>query len=182
MVSVGVFSGADVNAYCSQHLTTYTYGDHAVVKWGVDLSAQYLVTNEWSLAGSVSLVNRDSFTTDKGERVLLNASKAKGSAGVSYRSPLSGIDGELRVRFADGFPAESGVYVGTACLADAPSGVDPCVESSTLVDLSFSHPIPGIPQTTVQISIQNLLGEEYRSFPGVPEVGRLGLLRLRYEF
>jgi iron complex outermembrane receptor protein len=181
-VPVGVISAADVNANGAQLLSTYTNVDDAVDLWGVDLSAQYLVTNEWSLAGSVSLVNRDSFTTDKGERVLLNASKAKGSAGVSYRSPLSGIDGELRVRFADGFPAESGVYVGTACLADAPSGVDPCVESSTLVDLSFSHPIPGIPQTTVQISIQNLLGEEYRSFPGVPEVGRLGLLRLRYEF
>lgn len=181
-VPVGVISSSDINANGAQLLSTYTNVDDAVDLWGVDLSAQYLVTNEWSVSGSLSLVNRDSFTTDQGERVLLNASKTKGSAGVTYRSPLAGIDGELRVRFAEGFPAESGVYVGTACLAGAPAGVEPCVETSTLVDLAFSHPIPGLPQTTVQLSIQNLFGEEYRSFPGVPEVGRLGLLRVRYEF
>jgi len=181
-VPVGVISSADVNATGAQLLSTYTNVDDAVDLWGADFSAQYLVTNEWSLTGSVSLVNRDSFTTKQGEQVLLNASKAKGSAGVTYRNPRSGVDGEVRVRFSEGFPAESGVYVGTACLAGAPSGVDPCVASSTLVDVSLSHPIPGVTRTTVQISVQNLLGEDYRSFPGVPEVGRMGLLRLRYEF
>jgi iron complex outermembrane receptor protein len=181
-VPLGVISSADVNANGAQLLSTYTNVDDAVDLWGLDLSAQYLVTNEWSLTGSVSLVNRDDFTTKEGERVLLNASKAKASAGATYRNPDSGIDGELRARFVEGFPAESGVYVGTACLPGAPTGVEPCVASSTLLDVSLSHPIPGVRRTTVQISVQNLLGEDYRSFPGVPEVGRLGLLRLRYEF
>jgi len=34
----------------------------------------------------------------------------------------------------------------------------------------------------VQLSVQNLLDEEYRSYPGMPEIGRLAMLRLRYEF
>jgi hypothetical protein len=30
--------------------------------------------------------------------------------------------------------------------------------------------------------VTNIFDEEYRSFVGVPRVGRLALLRLRYEF
>ncbi len=168
-VPVGVISSADVNANGAQLLTTYTNVDEEIDLFGVDLSAQFLLTDFISLTGTVSLVNDDSFTTESGQRVTLNAPKRKGSLGVEYREPARGLSGEFRTRFQAGFPATSGVYEGD-------------VDSYTLFDANVSYQIPNLPGTTVQLSIQNLFDSAYQSFPGVPEVGRMGMLRLRYEF
>ncbi len=35
---------------------------------------------------------------------------------------------------------------------------------------------------TVQLAVQNLADHPYRSFPGVPTLGRMALLRLKYGF
>jgi outer membrane receptor protein involved in Fe transport len=35
---------------------------------------------------------------------------------------------------------------------------------------------------TVQLAINNVLGTPYRSFVGVPKIGRFALVRLRYDF
>ena len=168
-VPVGVISSDDVNANGAQLLATYTNVDEEIDLWGVDIGAQFLVTDRVSLSGSVSLVNDDSFTTESGEVVTLNASKQKGNVAVSYRDRQQGISGELRTRFSAGYPASSGVYEGD-------------VDSFTLVDLNASYRIPTMQGVTVQLSIQNALDTAYRSFPGVPEVGRMGMVRLRYEF
>ncbi len=168
-VPVGVISSADVNANGAQLLTTYTNVDEEIDLWGMDIGAQFLVTDRVSLSGTLSLVNDDSFTTERGNVVTLNAAKQKGNIAVSYREPARGISGELRTRFSAGFPASSGVYEGE-------------VESFTLVDLNASYRIPTMEGVTVQLSIQNALDAAYRSFPGVPEVGRMALVRLRYEF
>jgi len=34
---------------------------------------------------------------------------------------------------------------------------------------------------TLQLGVSNLLNTGYRSFVGVPTIGRLGMVRLRYE-
>jgi outer membrane cobalamin receptor len=39
-----------------------------------------------------------------------------------------------------------------------------------------------VPGASVQLAITNLFDSDYRSFVGVPRVGRLALLRLRYQF
>jgi hypothetical protein len=39
-----------------------------------------------------------------------------------------------------------------------------------------------MPGVALQLSVQNLLDEEYRSFPGMPRIGRMALVRLRYQF
>jgi outer membrane cobalamin receptor len=39
-----------------------------------------------------------------------------------------------------------------------------------------------MPGASVQLNISNVLDEDYQSFIGVATVGRLAMLRLRYEF
>lgn len=181
-VPLGVISAPDINANGAQLLSTYTNVDDELDLWGMDLSAQFLVDDRWSVEGALSLVNDDAFTTDRGQIVTLNAPKRKGSLTVSYRDRVAGLSAEGRMRVAAGFPATSGVYEGTACLPGAPASAEPCVESSTLLDANVSYRLPNISGATVQLSIQNLLDQSFRSFPGTPETGRLALLRLRYEF
>ncbi len=181
-VPVGVISSADVNANGAQLLSTYTNVDDDFDLWGVDLGATVLVDDNWTLRASAALVNDDYFTTTRGEIVTLNAPKRKASASVGYRSDALGLTTELRGRYAEGFPASSGVYEGTACIPGAPSTALPCVDSVTLFDLTMGYRIPNLPGTSIQLSVTNLADKAFQSFPGTPEVGRMALLRLRYEF
>ncbi len=181
-IPVGVVSSADVNANGAQLLATYSNFEKDIELWGVDLSATYLLNDVWSVSGSASFVNEDSFTSERGQTVVLNAPKSKGGLTISYHDYGRGVDAELHARFKGDFPAASGVYEGLACIPAGEGDSDPCVDSSTLVDLNVSHRIPGFPSATVQLSVQNLFDRGYRSFPGVAPSGRLGLVRLRYEF
>ena len=181
-VPVGVISSPDINANSAQLLITYYNVDDDLDLYGSDLSATALLTRNWSLETTLSLVNEDVFTTRRGDRVTLNAPKTKGAVGLNYRNERSGMNGEARLRYNAAYPVDSGVYRGTACLGDKDPAVEPCVESFSLVDLTLGYRLPGWSRSTIQLTAQNLLDERYRSFPGTPEIGRLVLLRLKYEF
>ncbi len=73
------------------------------------------------------------------------------------------------------------MYNATQCIGGTEPGTEPCVESYTLVDLVLGYRLP-IQGASLQLSVQNLLDEDYRSFPGVPSIGRMALLRLKYDF
>lgn len=181
-IPLGVISSPDVNANGAQILTTYYNVDDELDLWGTDLSAMGLLTETVSLSGTLSLVNKDEFKTKQGTSVTLNAPKMKGSLALGYRSNENGFNGEVRTRFNEGFPVRSGVYNGTICLGEKrEDGADDCVKSATLVDLTLGYRLP-IQGTSLQLSVQNVLDQKYRSFPGVPAIGRMGLLRLKYDF
>lgn len=179
-VPLGVISSQDVNANGPQILVTYFNVDEDLELYGTDLSATALITPTLSVEGTLSLVSDDIFETSRGARVTLNAPKRKGSLAALYSGP-SGLNAEARIRYTAGFPVVSGVYEGTACLGDEGEDVEPCVEAATLFDVNLGYPIPGVSGATVQLAIQNLFDEGYRSFPGVPNVGRMALLRIRYN-
>lgn len=181
-VPVGVISSQDVNANGAQILTTYYNVDDELDLWGADFSAMALLSETISMTGTLSMVNKDEFETKYGTNVTLNAPKLKGSIALGYRSNENGLSGELRTRFNEGFPVRSGVYEGTICIGGKPeSGAEDCVKSSTLVDLTLGYRLP-FEGASLQLSVQNLLDTEYRSFPGVPTIGRMGLIRLKYDF
>ncbi len=184
-VPVGVVSSADVNANGGQLLVTYTNVDETIELWGSDLSATALLTDQWSLSANASFVNKDRFQSSNAGLVTLNAPKRKGSMALLYRNDGWGFNGEARVRYNAGFPVNSGVYIGTKCLggdfATAPLAED-CVDDATLLDLNLGYTLPRFSGATVQLSVQNLLDEEHRSFPGAPFIGRMALLRVKYEF
>jgi len=177
---VGVISSADVNAHGPQLLTTYINVDDKFDVYGLDLAATALINDSWSVSGTLSLVNDNVFETERGEQVTLNAPKTKGSVSVAYRGATNGFNAELRARFNDEFPVRSGVYNATLCIGGTEPGTEPCVESYTLLDLVLGYKLP-IQGASIQLSVQNLLDEKYRSFPGVPTIGRMALLRLKYD-
>ena len=181
-IPVGVISSAEVNANGAQVLATYYNVDDELDYYGADLTATYLLSNVFSLGGTLSLVNDNVFETSRGENITLNAPKAKASAVGTYRNINSGLGAELRVRWNDEFPVRSGVYNATLCIGGTEPGAERCVESFTLLDVTASYEIPRFRGVALQLSVNNLLDEDYRSFPGVPNVGRMAILRARYTF
>lgn len=181
-VPVGVISSADVHANGPQLLTTYVNVDESIDVWGMDLSASALLTDFWTLGLTGSFVNDDVFETSSGMQVMLNAPRKKGSASLSYLNQNAPFNGEMRLRYTDGFPVNSGVYIGTRCLGDTSPLAEDCVDSYTLLDTTLGYKLPFRPDATIQVAVQNLLDQKYRSFPGSPELGRMALIRLRYEF
>ncbi|CAN5682335.1 hypothetical protein BH23GEM9_BH23GEM9_13640 [soil metagenome] len=179
-IPLGVISSAEVSSTGAQLLASYTNVDEAMDLWGMDVSVQALLTPMLSLTVGGSLVSDDYFDTSVGI-VTLNAPKQKGTMALEYRDQNRGFNGEIRARYNAEFPVRSGVYQGYRCID--PSAVsEECVQSFTLLDLNVGYALPQLRGATIQLSVQNLLDEDYRSFPGVPNVGRMGLLRLRFEF
>lgn len=138
--------------------------------FGFEVAFAFFFSDLWRMEGTASWVSDDSFVTGAGptaEVVALNAPGLKGSAAVSYRDPAGGLDAVLRVRGVKGFPASSGVYGGR-------------VDDYGVVDVSLGYRLRGT-GLWLQLSMQNLLDSGYSTFPGAPTLGRLTMLRLRYD-
>ena len=138
--------------------------------FGLDLSLAFFLTDRWSIEGTIAAVSDDRFETGSGptaEVVALNAPSFKGSVAVGYRNPSGGLSASLRGRALRGFPASSGVYSGD-------------VSGYGVVDLSLGYRF-GKLGLWVQLDVQNMFDEAYTAFPGAPSIGRLTLLRLRYD-
>ncbi len=179
---LGVLSSDEVSAAANSSDFLVTYRNFGEVDlWGTDLSARILLTDEFTLGVTASWVNKDNFETE-GERIALNAPTTKLSASLGYRNERSGWNGEVRARYTNEFPVMSAPFVATACLGDTGPLVEPCVEAYTLLDVSAGYRLPQIPGASVHLAVTNLFDTGYRAFAGVPEVGRMALLRLRYEF
>ncbi|MQA89850.1 MAG: TonB-dependent receptor plug domain-containing protein [Gemmatimonas sp.] len=175
----GVVYPPDIPGGAADLVVSYrNFGD--INLWGGDISATALL-GDWTLGLSGSLVSDDHFTTE-GQIVTLNAPKRKGSAWLGYRNEGLGFNGEARVRHLGGFPVNSGVYIGILCIEPEAQSSETCVEASTLVDLTLGYQIGPLPGASLQLTVQNLFDSDYRSFVGVPDIGRLALLRLKYEF
>jgi outer membrane receptor for ferrienterochelin and colicins len=181
-IPVGVVSSADVNANGGQLLVTYLNVDEKIDLWGSDISARFLVNDALSFGATASYVNDDAFETESVGIVTLNAPKRKGSIFADYANESSGLSGQVRARYTDGFPVSSGVYIGTRCLGDTSALAEDCVKSYTLLDANVGYRLPFNRQTTFQLAVTNLLNEDYRPFPGAPNIGRMALARVKYEF
>jgi outer membrane receptor for ferrienterochelin and colicins len=181
-IPVGVVSSADVNANGGQLLVTYLNVDEKIDLWGSDVSARFLVTDALSFGATASYVNDDAFETESVGIVTLNAPKRKGSIFADYSNETTGLSGQVRARYTDGFPVSSGVYIGTRCLGDTSALAEDCVKSYTLLDANVGYRLPFNQQTTFQLAVTNLLNENYRPFPGAPNIGRMALARVKYEF
>jgi outer membrane receptor for ferrienterochelin and colicins len=182
-VPLGVISSADVNANGAQLLSTFTNVDETIDFWGLDITGTVLLHPDWSVMGGISLVSASGFDVESlGQVVTLNAPRQKGSLALNYHGQESRFTGELRVRHTGSFPANSGVYVGTACLATPPLPTDPCVRSSTQLNVNMSYELPQFEGASLQLAVQNALDSAHQSFPGTPEVGRMALVRMVYRF
>jgi iron complex outermembrane receptor protein len=154
-------------------LTYRNFGD--VELWGADVGVEAYVTDQLALTGSYSWVSKECFdfnddgTCTSAVDIALNAPTSKGSVGVRFDDPGTGFTLGARARYSGDFPMNSGVYVGM-------------VDSYTVFDANAAYRVPGYEGFIVSLTVNNIANDEHREFIGAPEIGRLALLKLQYEF
>lgn len=148
-----------------------TYRNFGTVDlWGADLGASLIATNELRFSGTYSFVNRNFIRNLDGiSDVALNAPRNKATLSASYRSERLGLGVEVRGRYVETFPVNSGVYVGR-------------VDSYELLDANVSYALPFSRRTEFALSGTNVLDQRHRQMVGAPEIGRMLLFRLRQTF
>lgn len=159
-----------------------TYRNYGKLKrWGADLGFEALLmppvagqerSNEWTLYGSYSWVNKDLFP--RGEvggfsDVTLNAPRNKAALGLRFGQRPTGLSVDVRGRWADAFPMNSGVFIGT-------------VDSYTVVDATVAYRLPFAKSTILSVDATNVLNDKHRELVGAPELGRLVLTQLQVTF
>jgi iron complex outermembrane receptor protein len=152
-------------------MVTYrNFGD--VSLWGSDLGAQFLFNDRVSLQGSYSYVNKNFWSQDEVggiSPIALNGPRNKASLAGNYEDP-NGFVGQLRGRYVDSFPMNSGVFIGD-------------VKSYTIMDASVGYHLPlSRGSALLTVSAQNVFDDRTQQFIGAPAVGRLILTRVQYTF
>ena len=134
----------------------------------IDLMATETIT----LAGTYGWISETEFSDiPSGTGPLrINAPAHKASLAAKYRNEMTGWSGELRGRYTDAFDVNSGVYIGQ-------------VPVNALLDLQVAYRLPKIGKgATISVAATNLLDEKVPTFIGVPDVGRMIMTRLQYNF
>jgi iron complex outermembrane receptor protein len=140
-------------------------------RWGADIAAQWLPTEQWTFTTALSWTNKDLFLsrdTDGVSDLALNAPRERASFGVQHRDRARGLTTYLRGRYVAGFPMRGGVYNGN-------------VPSHTTVDGGLAYRIAGRERMLMNVSVQNLLGRLHREFVGAPMLGRLVSVQVQYS-
>ena len=158
----------------SDLLVTYrNFGD--VNYWGTDLAVQVLASDRVRINGAYSFQSDECFDFNadgrctSAEDIALNAPRHKGSVGFVFDDQVAGFSFDGRFRMSGGFPMNSGVYIGD-------------VEGYGVVDLGVGWRVPFQPNARLSLSASNVLNNMHREFVGAPELGRLVLARVRYDF
>ncbi|MDH3297134.1 MAG: TonB-dependent receptor [Gemmatimonadota bacterium] len=166
-VTPSVWDAADI-------LLTYrNLGD--VNLWGFEVGAEYIASPTLTFGGSLSHVSEDCFDLDEDgacfspEDRALNSPKWKGQVMGRYHDESSGLLGEARARLIGGFPQAAGVFVGD-------------VDSYSLVDLTVGYRFQRFPNATLTLTASNVFDDRHFPMIGAAEIGRLVMLRLRYDF
>ena len=180
-IPLGVVSSDQVGAQGADLILSYrNVGDLDL--WGADFAFEANLNSLWTLGGSYSHMSEDYIPITGGAPIALNAPKDKGSLSLSFRDVSTGFSASGRARFTSGFPAQSADFLGTECITggEGPDNEENCVNKYAIFDINAAYEVPNT-AATLQFSVNNLLDTGYRSFPGVPKIGRFAMLRVRYE-
>lgn len=171
-VPVGTISFAEWDA--PDILLTYrNFGEVDV--WGFEASARFAASEGLSVSGSVSFSSEECFDFDGDGACTsaldrsMNAPSWKGSLAARWDDPARGLATEARIRAVDGFPHSTGVFVGD-------------VPGYAVLDATANLRLPHLPGASIGLTATNLLDNRHREMIGAPELGRLVLVRLRYDF
>jgi outer membrane receptor protein involved in Fe transport len=178
-IPIGVVTPGGVTDPAAVVFASRNYGD--ITLYGLDFGLQLALTDVLGVSGSLSYVDKNFFENlDNVSDLSLNAPKFKYTIGVEYRDPTAGVNAEARLRHVDGFRVNSGVFLGS-------------VPAYSVVDLNVGYKLPFVEGLSVSVSAQNLLTsvdggaeglftQRHAEFVGTPELGRLVIARVAYEF
>lgn len=148
---------------------------------GMDLTLSFFASPKWTVSGNYSFVTKQGLNIFKRPNrvfvknldgianLALNAPGNKMALALQYRAPEQGYDFELRGRYTEGFPMESGAYAGE-------------IQTYTVVDLNAGYDLPFSKTTRFSLNINNLLDKKHAEFIGAPILGRLIMTRLTQSF
>jgi iron complex outermembrane receptor protein len=173
--------GADV-------IATYARLDKEVELWGADLALDFLLSDVLTLTGTygyASTVVFEDVLDQRNAPFTLNAPGHKASLTARYANQVRSWGGELRGRYTDGFPVNSGVYSSYGTFAGPDGGTYSYdkVPVNMLLDAGVNYRFQlGGRNALWSLTVTNLLDNERPTFAGVPAIGRLAITRLQYSF
>lgn len=176
---------------------------------GLDLAVDFLATDRLQLDVVYSYSNHNVFNGvdgGNGAPLMSNSPKNRGSVGARYNTGPAGFGGELRLRYTDAFPVNSGVYATNVAFPIA-AGQPGAVALATGLGYNRCNPVAAgafcydnVPtsfqldgQVTkkfdlrgqrlmISLSGTNLLDKKVPTFAGTAPIGRLLLTRVQYTF
>jgi outer membrane receptor for ferrienterochelin and colicins len=152
---------------------SYRNIDKPIDVTGLDLAFDYILNDEWTVLATYSWISDVVFpdiTFSSKDTLTLNSPDNRASLTTRYRNERNGLGFELRGRYANAYPVNSGVYVGR-------------VPVNAFIDATFSYRLPFTARNVLfSINGMNLLDNEKASFVGVPAIGRMIVSRLQYQF
>jgi outer membrane receptor for ferrienterochelin and colicins len=175
---------------------------------GLDLATDFVVSEKFTLEGTLAYMNRNVFAGVPGGSGLdlhANSPRTRFSLGGRFSDEPRGFTVDLRARYSDSYPVNSGVYISNfafaipagnpGAVANATGGPNRCnpapagtfcysnVPEATLFDLTVAKRFDvGGKRMMWSITGTNLTNNLVNTFPGVPEIGRLVMTRLQYAF
>lgn len=151
---------------------------------GFDISADFLLPQGWSIATTYSNLNKNVFPNAPGATEAnpfdANSPKHRATATVRYDSQEHGYGVEVRGRYADAFPVNSGVFNSYGLPAG--SVRYPPVPVNAFLDAGFSWVLPVNGSPRWSLNATNLLDNRVPSFVGVPKIGRMLMTRIAYTY
>jgi len=156
---------------------------------GIDMAADFAVNDVWTIAGTYSWVSDLIFpdiVSSNSLPLTLNAPDNKATVSFRYNSEPRGIGYEIRGRYANAFPVNSGVYA-TDFSFPRPGVAQTYryepVTTQAYLDLSFNWRLPiAAREALFSIMGTNVTNNKRRSFPGYPEIGAMVMTRVQYTF
>lgn len=184
MAQVPVGATAFTNKLYSQPFLVYSYQNSPgyINVHGFDVAADFLLPQGWSVATTYSNLNKTVFPDAPGATATnpfdANAPQHRATATVRYDNQRHGYGVEVRGRYADAFPVNSGVFNSYGIPAG--SIAYPPVPVNAFLDAGFSWVLPVNGSPRWSLNATNLLNNPVQSFVGVPKIGRLIMTRIAY--
>ena len=149
-------------------LLTYRQFSDKIDYWGIDVGAELLLGDAWSVFGSYTYLSDSLFTGLDGVGVVsLNAPQNQAALGATYSNPRIGLNVGLRGRWLDSFFLQSGVYVGQ-------------IDAYAVGDLNITYALPFQRNAWVTLTATNFTNNKHKEVIGAPQLASMYLLRFRY--
>ncbi len=188
---------------------TYLTSKGEIWVTGLDLAADASVSDRLTVDAAFSWQNKGVFPGVNGGNglpLMSNSPRSRGSLGLRWRDEARAMGFELRGRYNEAYPVNSGVYATnfafplalgqTGYTVGASGGAGKCpvaptgtfcyenVPEAVIFDaqVSKTFEIGGKQKLLWSLNAQNMFDNRVRTFPGVAEIGRMLTTRLSYSF
>ena len=184
MAGIPVGATAFTNSLDDQPYLVFSYqkATGSVNVHGFDVATDLQIDDRWSVAATYSNLNKNVFPDAPGATAVnplaANTPKHRATATVRYERSAK-FSANVRGRYADAFPVNSGVFNSYNVGTPIPY---PPVPVNAFLDAGFSWELPVARAPRWSVTATNLLDNKVATFVGVPKIGRLLLTRLQYTY